>query len=340
MNSLPEERLARRALVTGGAGFLGSAIVRMLSDRGIPVRSFSRGDYPAMRSLGVESIRGDIADANAVRQASEGCDLVFHTAAKAGIWGSREEFHRTNVRGTENVVAACRANGISRLVHTSSPSVVFDGRDMEGANESVPYPAHYEAEYPRSKAEAERLVLSANGDALATVALRPHLIWGPGDPHLVPRLVARARSGRLRIVGAGTNVVDATYIDNAAHAHLLAAERLAPGSPVAGRVYFIAQGEPIPLWELVNHILSAAGTPPVTKHISAGAAELAGGVLESVYRLLRLKAEPPMTRFIARELATSHWFDLSAARHELGYASKVTTEEGLRRLKASFERSR
>jgi nucleoside-diphosphate-sugar epimerase len=319
-------------LLTGGGGFLGSAIVRRLVARGDRVCSLSRGHYPSLDALGVVQHHGDIADPKIVLNAAAGCDLVFHVAAKAGVWGPFAEYHRANVVGTENVLAACRAHRIRRLVYTSSPSVVFDGRDMEGVDESVAYPNHYEAHYPRTKAIAERTVLSANGPDLATVALRPHLIWGPGDNHLVPRILARARAGRLRRIGRADKRIDGTYIDNAADAHLLAADRLAPGSPVAGKAYFVAQDEPIPLWDLVNRILAAARLPPVTRTVPAGAAYAAGWVLELAYGLLGLKGEPPLTRFVVRELATAHWFDLTAARRDLGYRPAVSLDEGLRRL--------
>jgi nucleoside-diphosphate-sugar epimerase len=203
---------------------------------------------------------------------------------------------------------------------------------MDGVDESVPYARHFEAHYPRTKAMAERLVLSANSAELATVALRPHLIWGPGDNHLVPRILARARAGQLRRIGRGTNRIDATYIDNAADAHLLAADRLAPGSPIAGKAYFIAQDEPLPLWELVDRILHAAGLPPVTRTVSPRLAYAAGWICELAHRVLDLDGEPRMTRFVARELATAHWFDLSAARRDLLYRPAVSTEVGLRQL--------
>ena len=322
-----------KALVTGGGGFLGKAVVRLLVGEGWEVRSFSRGAYPELDRLGVEQVRGDLADGEKVAEAVRGCDAVFHVAAKAGVWGDFEEYFRANVTGTANVVAACRRHGVGRLVHTSSPSVVFGGGDIEGGDESLPYPVHFEAHYPRTKAEAERLVLGANSPELATVALRPHLIWGPEDNHLVPRIVVRGKAGRLRRVGTRPCRVDSVYVDNAARAHLLAAERLLPGAPPAGKAYFITNGEPLPLWELVNRILACAGVPPVTKTISPQAAYAAGWLLEKLYGALHLSSEPPMTRFLARELATAHWFDISAARRDLGYEPLVSVEEGLVRLR-------
>ncbi|MFQ5654392.1 MAG: NAD-dependent epimerase/dehydratase family protein [Planctomycetota bacterium] len=328
------------ALVTGGGGFLGGAIVRALVEGGAPARSFSRGEHPWLRELGVAAVRGDIAESEEVLRACEGCDVVYHVAALAGIWGSRRLYERTNVEGTRNVIAACREHGIRRLVYTSSPSVVFEGRDQEGVDESLPYPRRHLADYPRTKAEAERMVLAANDHELATIALRPHLIWGPGDPHLVPRLVARARAGRLRLIGGRDPLVDSTFIDNAAAAHLLAATRLEAGSPVAGNAYFITNGEPLPLSGLVNGILEAAGAPPVERRIPTGLAYMTGATLEGVYRLLGLPGEPPMTRFLARQLSTAHWFDISAARRDLGYEPRVSIEEGLRGLRAWFEGKR
>jgi nucleoside-diphosphate-sugar epimerase len=326
-----------KALVTGGGGFLGQAIVRMLIERGDSVRSFSRSAHPELTDLGVEHACGALEDAAAVSEACKGCDIVFHVAAKAGVWGAFADFHRANVLGTANVLAACREQSIGRLVYTSSPSVVFDGSDMEGVDESVPYPEHFEAFYPQTKAEAERLVLQANGAALATVALRPHLIWGPGDNHLVPRILERGRKGALRKIGSRECLVDTIYVDNAARAHLQAADRLAVGSPVAGKAYFLSQGEPLPVWEVVNRILAAGNLPPVRRTISPRLAYAAGALLETIYRLFSLPGEPRMTRFLAKELSTAHWFDLSAARRDFGYDPQVSFEEGMDRLQRSLE---
>jgi len=325
------------ALVTGAGGFLGGAITRRLLARGDSVRSFSRGDYPALREAGVDVRRGELADADAVGRAVAGCDLVFHVASKAGIWGRIEDYQRTNVEGTANVIDACRRHRVCRLVYTSTPSVVFDGRDMEGVDESVPYAGHYLAAYPRTKAQAERLVLAANGPALATTALRPHLIWGPGDNHLIPRILERARSGTLRRIGREDKRIDTVYIDDAADAHLLAADRLQIGSTVAGKVYFITQGQPIPLWSFVDRILGAAGLPPIRRTIPASMAYVVGWAIETLHTLTHNPAEPRMTRFLARELSTAHWFSIAAARRDLDYQPSITIEEGLSRLSESMK---
>ena len=331
---------SRPVLVTGGGGFLGSAVVAMLRERGQPVRSLTRRRYPRLDELGAEQVLGDVADPAAVDRAAEGCEAVFHVAAKAGLWGPREEYYRSNVDGTRNVIDACRRRGIRKLVHTSSPSVVFHGTDLEGADESAPYPDHYEAAYPETKAIAEKLVLGANDGSLATVVLRPHLIWGPGDNNILPRIYARARANRLFRIGRRNPLIDLTYIDNAAAAHLLAADRLDVGATIAGKVYFIAQGEPVPLWDMVDRFLAVAGLPPVRRTVPKRVAVALGRVLEAAYRTFRLPGEPRMTRFLAHELSTAHWYNLDAARRDLGYAPHVGIEEGLRRLAASIAEPR
>jgi nucleoside-diphosphate-sugar epimerase len=327
MVSTPDNRLV---LVTGGGGFLGGAIIRSLVENGETIRSFSRRRYPQLDNLGVEQVQGDLANPDAVAKACHGVEAVFHTAAKAGVWGSYQEYYQPNVVGTRNLIRACRDAGVQRLIHTSSPSVVFHGRDMEGVDESAPYPAAFHAPYPRTKAMAEQIVLEAAAQGLPTIALRPHLIWGPGDTHLVPRIIARAR--RLRRIGDGSNLVDTIYIDNAAHAHLLAEKCLRADPRLSGRVYFISQDQPIALWEMIDHILAAGGRPPVTRTISPAVASGIGTLCEGIYKLFRIRREPPMTRFVARELATSHWFDIQAAKTDLGYAPLISMEEGLKRL--------
>ena len=327
------------ALVTGGGGFLGGAVVRLLRQRGRAVRSFTRSAYPWLDELGVEQVLGDLADPAAVEKAVSGVDVVFHTAAKAGVWGRHADYFATNVTGTENVIAACKKHGVRRLVYTSTPSIVHGGGDIENGNESLPYPKHFDAPYPETKAVAERAILAANGPDLATVSLRPHLVFGPGDPHLIPRIVARAKAGKLRRIGKRPVTVDVTYVDNAAEAHLLAAQKLDVGAPPAGKAYFISNGEPVDLWEFINRVLAEAGVPPVARSVSMWKARLAGRVLEWVYRVVRLPGEPAMTRFVASQLSTSHWYDIAAARRDLGYAPTVTVEEGLKKLGASLRGS-
>jgi len=329
-----------KVLVTGGGGFLGKAIVKLLLEQGNDVCSFSRNIYPQLTALGVEQFVGDLTDLSAIIKAVDGCDLIYHVAAKAGVWGRYEEFYQPNVIGTKNIIQACRKCNITRLVYTSSPSVVFDGSDMEGIDESVPYPDHYLSWYPQTKAEAEQLVLAANDDSLATVALRPHLIWGPEDNHLVPRILERGRAGALRRIGAKPCLVDTVYIDNAAMAHVQAAEKLAVGSRVAGNAYFISNDEPLPLWEIVNRILAAGGLPAVTKTISPAIAYTAGRVLETFYHIFKLSGEPRMTRFVAKEMSTAHWFDLTAAKNDFGYQPKVSIDDGLKQLQLWLEQGR
>jgi len=319
-------------LVTGGGGFLGFAIVRLLKERGHRVASLSRNRYHALDELGVHQIQADLSDAEAVKNACAGKDVVFHVAAKAGVWGAYDAYYRANVLGTRHVLDGCRDGKVPRLIYTSSPSVIFDGGNMDGVDETAPYPDSYHAPYPATKALAEQEILSAGKQDLHTIALRPHLIWGPRDNHLVPRIIARAK--KLKRIGRGGNLVDTIYIDNAAEAHVLAADRLKEVPELSGRVFFISQDDPMPVWEMVDRILEAGGKPPIRRSVPYPAAWAVGFILETIYRLFRLKGEPQMTRFVARELATSHWFDISAAKRDLGYEPKISTEEGLRRLAA------
>jgi nucleoside-diphosphate-sugar epimerase len=325
-----------KALVTGGGGFLGQAIVCGLLARGFEVCSFSRSKHEDLERLGVAQHLGSLVDANAVAAAAQGADIVFHVAAKPGIWGDYGEYHQTNVVGTQNVIAACRRQGISKLVYSSSPSVVFDGRDMEGIDESAPYPTHYEAHYPMTKALAEQLVRAANDAQLATVSLRPHLIWGPGDNHLLPRLVARSKAGQLARIGSRDNLIDTIYIDNAAEAHLLAGERLAPGSTISGKVYFISQGQPVPMWDMVNRLLEAAGAPLVSRSVPTWLAKALAAAFETTHKLLKRSDEPRLTRFVVSEMSTAHWFDIGAARRDLGYTPRVSIATGLERLRIAL----
>jgi 2-alkyl-3-oxoalkanoate reductase len=320
-----------RALVTGGGGFLGEALVRALVARGDTVRSVARGEYPQLTALGVEVLRADLSDLTALTAACERVDVVFHTAAKAGGWGAPSDFERTNVTGTENVLAACRAKGVRALVYTSTPSVVHAERDLEGENESLPYATHFTADYPRTKALAERAVRAAD---VPSVSLRPHFIWGPGDHHLLPRLLSRARAGRLRQVGTRDVKTDTVFIDNCVHAHLLAAKALLAGDVSGNPVYFVSDDSPVGVWTMANRMLAAAGAPKVGRPVPAWAAYALGGTLEFVHRTFGLEREPLMTRFAASELSHAQWFDISAIKRELGYSPRVSVDEGFARLEA------
>lgn len=350
--------------ITGASGFIGGKLAERLLAAGRPVRALARRPLPALEKLGAEIVRGDLHDLDALRRGCTGARTVFHVAGRVGVWGPDADFFRVNVEGTRNVIAACRAAGVPRLVYTSSPSVVYNGGDLAGVDESAPLCTAAPCAYPTSKAAAERLVTAANDAALATVSLRPHLVWGPGDQNVVPRVLALAKQGRLKIVGAGKNLVDCTHITNVVDAHLLAEQALGkchiiddtslgcprtlPGTcnplddksagpaGVGGRAYFITNGEPVVLWDWINALLRGTCQPEIQKHISLGSAYRIGGVLETLWRVLPLKGEPPMTRFVAKELATDHWFKIDAARRELGYTPRVTMAAGTAELIAHY----
>lgn len=344
-------------LVTGGTGFLGRRLVERLLAQGRSVTVLGRTPAPDLAKRGVRFIRASLDDAPAVEAACAGIATVFHTAARVGVWGRYDEFYRTNVLGTRALLAGCRRHGVACFVHTSTPSVVYHGRDLANADESLPLTTACPSPYPLTKAIAEREVLAANSAAFRTIALRPHLIWGVGDPHLVPRVLARARAGRLRIVGSGNNRVDMVHVENAVDAHLLAEQAVChllndtrsvapsstldaqPASPAAsGRAYFITNDEPVLLWDWINGLLTALGEPPVTRRISLPVASAIGAVCETAWRLFPLTGEPPMTRFIAAELAKDHWFNLTAAKRDLGYAPRVTMAQGTAELVAHLKR--
>jgi nucleoside-diphosphate-sugar epimerase len=322
-------------LITGGGGFLGKVIARKLIHKNVKVTSFSRQWYPQLEALGVTQIQGDLCNKRDVINAFQGMDTIFHVAAKPGIWGSFDSYYSINVTGTQHVIDACRANQVPRLIHTSSPSVIFDASDMENMDESLAYPKTYLAAYPETKAMAEKLVVSACKTGLSAIILRPHLIWGPEDNHLVPKILSRAK--RLKKIGPKEDLTDTIYVDNAADAHLLAAEKLSSNPLLSGNIYFISQDDPISKWTLANAFLEAAGLPPIHGRVSARTAYLAGGLFELIYTILGIKKDPPITRFAAKEAATSHWFNISRAKKDLGYAPAISTQEGLRRLKKWLE---
>ncbi len=319
------------ALVTGAGGFLGFEIARMLRDRGVEVRSIQRNAYAKLDAIGVSQVTGDLADLSACRTATEGVDTVFHVAAKAGVWGTAADYEHSNVTATQCLLDACVENRVRYFVHTSTPSVTFDGKDAVHADESLPIPQRHLFHYGRTKADAERRVKASNGmphrdggGVLLTMSLRPHLVFGPGDPHILPRMVKRARAGRIAIIGDGNNLVDVTYVDNAAHAHVLAAQALAaPDHKPAGRAYFISQGAPVSpkLW--LNGMLRDVGVPIIKRHVSLRAAYAIGAVCEALWTLLPLPGEPLMTRYVAAQLGTSHHYDLTAARRDFAYAPIV-----------------
>ena len=327
-----------RVLVTGGGGFVGGAIVDALLARGDAVISLARGDYPALRGKGVETIRADLGDAAAVLAACEGVHAVFHVAARVGYSGPPADYDRANIEGTRNVIAACREQGVQRLIFTSTPSVVHSRSGSAGLDESAPYPIEWIADYPRTKAAAEALVLGADDDGVRTAAIRPRGVWGPGDTQLFPRLVAWARSGQLKRIGEEDPLQDFAYIDNVVHAHLLAEERLrTTPAQVGGRAYFITDSEPIGVWTMMEKTLGCAGLGLPARRVPIGLAGAASVVIETLWRWLGLRSEPRLTRYKLDVLTQPCWFDISAARRDLGYEPKVTTEEGLAELRRWYE---
>ena len=318
-----------KILVTGGGGFVGGYIVERLLARGYAVRSIGRSPQPELVAKGVEVVCGDLTDATAVSAACEGVGAVFHVAARAGVWGSWESFYGPNVIGTRNVLSACRKWQVKRLVYTSTPSVVFNGDSIRGGDESLPYGKNWLCHYAETKALAEQEALAANSEKLQVVALRPHLIFGPGDPHLLPRVVESVKAGRLRIVGDGSAKVDVSYVGNVADAHLDAFDALERGKG-AGQAYFISQGEPVDLWPWLNSILEGLGQPPLTQKIPLPLAYGIGALCEGAWKVLRRRTDPPITRFVAVELAKDHYFDIRKAQHVLGYRPRVPMNEALK----------
>lgn len=302
-----------RVLVTGGGGFLGKHIIDLCLERGYWVRSFSRSPQKDLEAKGVQVRCGDLADVVAVNNVIFDVDAVFHVAAKAAMWGSWDSFYQTNVQGTKNVILACQTQGNQHLVYTSTPSVVFNGQDLNNVDETQPYGHNWLCHYAHTKRIAEELVLKAGG-----IALRPHLIYGNGDPHLTPKILELAKQKKLKIVGNGQNIVDLTHVKNAAKAHLLALDSLIEGR-CQGQAYFITDGTPVNLWSWINNLLQSHNIDPINQKVSLKKAYLAGNILEFIYKLLRIETQPPMTRFIATELAKNHYFNIEKAKQDLAY---------------------
>ena len=315
-------------LITGGSGFLGRYIARRLLQQGDSVVLYNRSQPPSDLEQATW-IQGDINDTETLTQAMRGCHTVFHTAAIAGVWGAETLFHKVNVLGTQSVIDACLSNKVKKLIYTSSPSVVFGTEAINNGNEELPYPDEYLTHYPASKAEGEKLVLQANSPDLLTCSLRPHLIWGPEDQHLIPRLIDKAKSGRLRQVGSGENLVDLTYVDNAAKAHIQAADALETNGAPAGKAYFISDPQPVNLWDWIEVILKESAIPFKRRAISYSKAHKIGIILEWVYKTFKLKGEPPMTRFVAAQLAKAHYFDNTAARKDFDYSPEFDNKKGM-----------
>lgn len=322
-----------RVLVTGAGSLLMRRLVELSLARGDEVTCVQR--RPVTVPAGVRVVAGDVRDAVVVAQAMAGCDAVVHGAARVGVTGTWDEFRSVNVDGTSVVLAAARRAGVQRFVHVSTPSVAHVGRSLVGEGAQPARTGRRgRAYYAESKALAEQVALSAGDDDLAVVAVRPHLVWGPGDTQLVGRIVAAARRGRLPLIAGGRALVDTTYLDNAAEALVAALDAVRPGSVVAGRAYLVANGEPRPIRDLLLGICHAMGERPRTVTVPAGMARVVGSVLERVWPRFT-EAEPPLTRFVAEQMATAHWFDLSDTYRDLAWMPRISIDEGLRRLAQS-----
>ncbi|WP_326558454.1 NAD-dependent epimerase/dehydratase family protein [Micromonospora sp. NBC_01796] len=323
-----------KVLVTGASGMLGGAVATALVLRGDRVRVLQRRPSGL---TGVDEQRGDITDPAAVRAAVDGVDAVVHLAAKVSMTGAWPQFQEINIGGTTTLLDAARAAGVTRFVQVSSPSVAHHGTDLVGVGADRADPDRARGNYARSKASAELLALAADATDFAVVAVRPHLVWGPGDTQLVARIVERARSGRLALVGRGTALIDTTYVSNAAEAMVAALDR-APDDAVHGRAFVVTNGEPRTVAELVDRICVAAGATPPRLRVPVAAAKIGGAAVERVWSALRRTEEPPMTRFLAEQLSTAHWFDQRRTRAALRWSPQVTLEEGFARLAAAYGR--
>ncbi|QDU81396.1 3 beta-hydroxysteroid dehydrogenase/Delta 5--_4-isomerase [Polystyrenella longa] len=330
-----------KALVTGGSGFIGLYMVEQLVQNGVDVRVLSRRTLPEFAQLGIEHIAGDLSNSELIRSAVKGVDVVFHVAGMTGIWGPWRKFYQVNVQSTREIIKACQENGVPRLIYTSSPSVIFDGSSHENVDETCPYPTEHLCHYSHTKAMGEQLVLESNGQGgLLTAAIRPHLVWGPRDQSLTPRVIEKATKGKLRRVGDGENLISVSYVENVAAAHLQLADSLHEGSPTAGQVYFINDPEPVKLWDWIDNLLKESGVSPLKKSVSAKTAYRAGRMLEMMYTFLPFKGEPPMTRFMASQLSQSHYYSIEKAQRDFNYTPIVSIEEGMKRWKSELKQYR
>lgn len=318
--------------VTGGGGFVGLALCRALRARGDSVISISRGAYPALDEIGVRQVQVDISTATDLTPILKGVDAVFHTAAKVEMWGRFQDFFAVNVQGTRILLESAQRAGVRKFIFTSSPSVVAGSGDLRGVDERQPYPACYSAFYPQTKALAEREVLAASGPNFLTISLRPHLIFGPGDRNFVPTIVSRARAGRLLRVGSGDNLTDLCFIDDCVSAHLLAEAALDSNPSCRGKPYFITQGEPVRMWDWIDEVLELYGLPRVQRSLPAPIADFVAAVLEGYARFRGGTEVPLLTRFLVHEMHSDHYFDISAARRDLGFSPSLSVAEATKRI--------
>ena len=320
----------KKAIVTGGGGFLGKALCVELKDLGYEVIALARGSYPELELLGITTRQCDISEPldNFVDDFKD-AEVIFHTAAKVKMWGDYKDFYKINVEGTKNLISMAKKSGIKKFIYTSSPSVIADGTNLKGINESYDYPKAHKANYPKTKAIAERIVLEENSHEFKTVSLRPHLIWGPGDNNFVPTILERAKAGKLVRVGNGKNLVDLSFIDDCVSAHICALTAVDTNPKASGKAYFISQGEPVELWSWIDEVLVKNGQPKIKKSIPFMVAYNLARLLEGVYKLFSIKSEPPLTKFLVSEMATDHYFDISRAKKHLGYEPKYSISEAI-----------